>query len=132
MTPKATSPAAPKGLGDAGRDLHERIWADLGEDMELSERESAVLRLACVQVDRAADLEAQVDADGLMVAGSTKQPRVHPAVGEARQAALAAGRLLAMLALPDGDDAVPRTAAQVRASRAADARWQRGRRRGAA
>jgi P27 family predicted phage terminase small subunit len=122
---KAVIPRAPATLGPAGRELHRRIWRDLGEDMELSERERAVLALACVQVDRAAELDAQVDADGLMVAGSTKQLRVHPAVGEARQAALAAGRLLSMLALPDGEDAIPRTGAQIRAARAADARWNR-------
>jgi P27 family predicted phage terminase small subunit len=135
MTAKASIPRPPKNLGTAGRDLHRRIWADLGDEMELSERERTILALACTQVDRGAELEAAVDRDGLMVAGSTRQLRVNPAVGEARQAALAAGRLLSMLALPDGEDDVPRTAAQVRAKHASAARWghrQRGRRGSAA
>lgn len=119
---KHKSPPPPDTLGAAGRDLHSRIWGDL-DDMELSERESALLALACVQVDRSAELEARVDADGIMVAGSTGQLRVHPGVGEARQAALAAGRLLAMLQLPDGEDAVPRSVASARAAHAANARW---------
>lgn len=120
--------AVPASLGPAGRDLHARIWRDLGDAFELSERESEVLRLACVQVDRAAQLESLVEQDGVTAVGSRGQVRVHPAIAEARAAALAAGRLLGLLALPDGDEGVPRTAAQVRAARAASTRWKGARR----
>ena len=115
-------PRPPKGLGPAGRDLHKRIWADLGPDMELDAREREVLRLACLQVDVVAELESAVVRDGRIVAGSTGQARVHPAVGEARQAALAAGRLLGLLALVD-DDGRPQTMAQKRARHAAQSRY---------
>jgi hypothetical protein len=101
------------------------IWGGLPADWELSEREQGLLKLACSQVDRAAELDAAVDAAGLMTRGSAGQVRVHPGVAEARQCALAAGRLLGMLSLPDGADAVPMTIAQTRARRAAEARYGR-------
>ena len=116
--------------GPAARALREHIESGLPDDIELSEREEVFVDLAGQQLDRVAELEAVVDRDGVMVLGSAGQQRCHPGIGEARQAALAAARLLSMLALPDGAAAVPRTASQVRGAHAANARWAQ--RRGAA
>lgn len=113
---------APPELAGAGADLWTRVLVDVPEAFELTERELEILRLACRQVDAVAELEAAVERDGTTVKGSTGQIRVHPAVGEARQAALAAGRLLGMLAIPD-DEGEVLTPAQKRAQWAARNRW---------
>jgi len=68
-------------------------------------------------------LRAAVDADGTTVAGSTGQPRVHPALGDLRQHRLALGRLLAQLSLPDDVDEHLLSPVQARGRKAAQSRW---------
>lgn len=117
-------PRTPKGLGAAGRALWRSIHAGLPAALELDERQKAVLRLACDEVDQAARLDAQVAADGLMVIGSAGQPRVHPAVAEARSARAAAARVLGQLHLST-EEHPPKSAAAQHAQHAANARWDR-------
>lgn len=117
---------APKGFGNAGRAL----WASIRKtlqphDVELDERDLAVLTLACRQADDLARLEVVIAKQGVMAKGSTGQPVVHPAVQEARQARQAVQRALAQLELPvDEDTEAGESAASRRARRAAEARWR--------
>lgn len=116
-TPRDVPPA---GLSAAGLAL----WRVVTAEYALDERETHVLALACAQADVLAALEAAVVADGAMVAGSAGQPRLHPAVAEARQARIAVARLLGQLALPTAEGR-PTTARGQQARAAARARWAR-------
>jgi len=113
----------PKGLGPSGRALWKRIVDAVHDLYELDEREQEILRLACRQADDLVALEGAIKRDGRTVKGSAGQPRLHPAVAEARQARLAIGRLLGLLELPAGDDDEPRTERSRRAAHAANVRW---------
>jgi hypothetical protein len=105
-------PRAPKGAGPAGR----RLWRAVQEKYELDEHESALLAALCRQVGRLDELEALIEAEGLVVEGHGTC-KIHPAVVEARQTAIAVARISASLRLPSGDE---------------DAEPGRGQRRGAA
>jgi hypothetical protein len=101
---------------------------------ELERQHLEVLREVCRLLDRQNALEAAVRRDGEVVRGSTGQPRLHPALAESRQTALAVARLLDVLGL-DADVEEPETATTRKARAAAQARWgvvhQLERRRGA-
>lgn len=113
-------PAAPSGLGAAGRALWRRVTADL--DFEGESR--AVLELACRQADDVAALEELLATQGLVVNGSQGQPRLTPVVTELRQSRLALAKLLGDLpALTEQGRTM--TAGQKRGRRAANARWDR-------
>lgn len=123
------SPARPpERLGEAGTAL----WRSLTGAYELGPHELALLAVACRQADDVAALEEAIARDGLMVTGSTGQPVLNRAVTEVRQGRLALGRLLDQLALPvDDDELAPvlRSPASRKAQKAANARWDRERRR---
>lgn len=116
---------APKGLGKRGRALWRSVVSGLPDDWEFDDREAALLGLAARQADDLALLEEAIASRGTFVSGSAGQPVLNPAIGEARQARMAIGRLLGQLELPDGEEEQPRTAAGKRAQRAARARWDR-------
>jgi hypothetical protein len=92
-------------------------------DLLYEPRELELLASACRLRDKATQLEEAVGTD-VVVTGSKGQVRVHPAVAEARQAALAVAHLLGKLAIPTADER-PMTDKQRQASRAARARWDR-------
>jgi len=117
MSSKA--PTAPSGLGARGR----AFWRRGVVGYELSDTERELLAECCRLLDECESLRRAVDADGTTVAGSSGQPRVHPALGELRQHRLALGRLLAQLALPGVDESALASPAQARGRRAAAARW---------
>jgi phage terminase small subunit len=94
-----TIPRPPKGSGPAGR----RLWRAVQRDFELGEHESALLTAMCRQVDRLAELEELIAAEGLMVSGHGTV-KMHPAVVEARQTAIAVARISACLRLPAGEE----------------------------
>jgi phage terminase small subunit len=117
-------PKCPPRLDAAGRAL----WRRFVERFEFDPHELAVLESACRQADDVATLEALIADDGMTVPGSAGQPRLHPAVAEARNGRLALGKLLAQLRLPE--DAQPiRSEASTRAQRAAEVRWAAERKR---
>ena len=70
---------------------------------ELGEHERALLVALVRQVDRLDALEELIAADGLMVTGHGTT-KVHPAVVEARQTAIAVARIAACLRLPTGEE----------------------------
>ena len=109
----------PKGLGVAGR----RLWREMTLGLVYDEHELVLLRLAAEQADVLASLEELVATDGWTVEGSAGQPRLHPAVAEARAARQAVARLLAAIPTPD-DDGASRTPQQRRATKAANTRWR--------
>lgn len=99
---------------------------------ELTAPERRLLAEACATIDTLAALGEVVEAEGVTAEGSKGQTVTHPAVAEARQQRLALGRLVAQLALPDPEGGTIRTASQVGAQAAAQARWRGSRRGGVA
>lgn len=93
--------AAPPTLGPRAA----TFWAKVQADFELSDVEHELLVEACRLLDECERLNDALTEGGLVVAGSTGQPRVHPALTELRQHRLALGRLMAQLDLPDEDTA---------------------------
>jgi phage terminase small subunit len=94
-----TIPRAPKGSGPSAR----RLWAAVQREYELGEHERALLVAMCRQVDRLDELEELITAEGLTVAGHGTV-KMHPAVVEARQTAIAVARIAACLRLPAGEE----------------------------
>src|SRR5882672_4276376 len=94
-----TIPSAPRGCGPSGR----RLWKSVQAEFELGEHERALLTAMCRQVDRLEALEALIAAEGLTVTGHGTQ-KIHPAVVEARQTAIAVARISACLRLPAGEE----------------------------
>lgn len=86
----------PVGLGKSGRALWRKLTENIGYELQ----ELAYLEAACRLEDRAVELDALVEAEGLMVHGSKGQPVLHPAVAEARQARAEQARLLARVDWP--------------------------------
>lgn len=115
--PKTATP--PRDLAPRGR----RFWRSAVAAFQLSEVEFELLRECCRLLDECEALRASVDSEGVTVAGSAGQPRVHPALGELRQHRLALGKLLAQLALPDEEGEALASPLQARGRRGAQARW---------
>jgi hypothetical protein len=91
-------PRPPKGAGPSGR----RVWRAVLGEFELEEHERALVTALMRQVDRLDELEALITAEGLMVSGHGTV-KMHPAVIEARQSAIAVARISAALRLPAGE-----------------------------
>ena len=114
-------PAAPAGLGTAGR----RLWREVLADNDLRPDEAALLAQACGTLDLVGRLSSALAGQELLTPGSTGQARANPLLGELRAQRACLARLLGQLAVPDEDVDAPVTAASRRASRAANARWRR-------
>lgn len=98
-------PRPPKGAGPSGR----RVWRAVLGECELEEHERALVTALVRQVDRLDQLEQLIAEEGLMVTGHGTV-KVHPAVTEGRQSAIAVARISAALRLPAGEedeDALP-------------------------
>jgi hypothetical protein len=93
-----TIPRPPQGAGPSGR----RIWRAVLGEFELDEHERALVTALVRQVDRLDALEALIAEEGLMVSGHGTV-KMHPAVIEARQSAIAVARISAALRLPAGE-----------------------------
>lgn len=100
-------PRPPTGLRRSGRAL----WRAVQSDFELDEHEAATLTQACRITDLCDDLQATLDAEGVM-SESSQGMRVHPAAIELRQQGIALARLLAALRIPAGE--MPAAAKSVR------------------
>ena len=92
-------PRVPKGSGPSAR----RLWVAVTREFELGEHERALLVAMCRQVDRLDQLETLIADEGLMVSGHNTT-KVHPAVVESRQTAIAVARIAACLRLPAGEE----------------------------
>lgn len=113
------APRTPVGLAARGR----KFWRQTSAAYELSDTEWLLVGEACRVLDECDLLRQALDDDGIMVDGSTGQRRVNPAVGELRQHRLALAKLLGQIGLPDDEGDVLPSAGQVRARKAASARW---------
>jgi phage terminase small subunit len=77
--------------------LWKRICSDVSDEVELDERDHAILAAACDQADSIRELQQALRA-GRVIEGR-HGPRCHPAVAEVRQAQQAQARLLALIDL---------------------------------
>ena len=93
------------------------------KQFQLTDVETELLAEVCRTLDEIDLLEAALKADGVTVAGSTGQVRVHPAVAEIRSHRLALSRMMAQLDLPDAEGETLPAGKQVRGRAAARARW---------
>jgi hypothetical protein len=97
-------PAAPRGLGSAGK----RLWRGVfrpqpdGSRLELRADEAALLVEACHLVDDVEAIRAELDGEPLTVAGSMGQQVAHPLRAELHRTVGTLDRLLRTLSLPDG------------------------------
>lgn len=103
----------PAGLGAAGTAL----WRSVSPGIDFEPYELAHLEAACRLQDRAAELDALVATDGLMIGGSKGQRVLHPAVAEARAARAEIARLLARIEWPDDDARASQAGRRLRAAR---------------
>lgn len=91
-------PSPPAGLRRSGRAL----WRSVMTDYALDTHEESLLLQACRTSDSLDDLQALLEAEGLM--GETSQgPRIHPALVELRQQRVTFARLLTALRIPTGE-----------------------------
>lgn len=107
-------------VSDLTKGLPTRSGPNGVERAEWNEIESALLEVARRQANDIAALEAQLEADGLIVTGSKGQSRMSPIVTELRLSRQALVRVLAELRMPDAGPL--KNAAKQRAARA---RWNR-------
>jgi phage terminase small subunit len=87
-------PEPPKHLSAASR----RWWADVVSNFELESHHLKLLALAAEALDRTEQARAQIEKEGMTVAGRFG-PRTHPAVAIERDSRLAFARLLRELDL---------------------------------
>jgi len=113
-------PSPPADLGPAGAAL----WAAITATYVLAPAELAILGRAARTADILAGLDAVLAADGLTVAGSRGQPRVHPAVAAVEAQSRLLDALFRSLELPQPGEAAGRRHAPQQAA-AAKSRWQK-------
>lgn len=101
-------PPVPKGAGTEGR----RLWRAVLDDFVLAEHELSLLRQAVRVADICADLQAQVDQEGTILAG-----KAHPALVELRQQRILLTRLVVSLRVPMGDEDNEKQRTQYRGTR---------------
>lgn len=89
-------PRPPSSLGPDGK----KLWTAVLEGYTPDAVELHVLQLACQARDDAAAARTAIKADGVTVEG-LHGPRVHPAIGIARQAETNVSRLLGQLGVVD-------------------------------
>lgn len=92
-------PPAPTGSGRAGR----KLWRAVMEQFELNDHEVALLERACRTADACANLQAVVDAEGVMARNRFGDPVPHPALVELRAQSLVLARLIVALRVPLGE-----------------------------
>lgn len=97
----ASIPSAPRGLRAPGK----KLWTWYNTQFLLTEGEYALLREVCRTADAIDQLQAVLDADGVL-SESSQGVRVHPALAELRQQRITFARLLAVLRLNEPDDGV--------------------------
>lgn len=112
--------AVPEGLGPHGC----AFWAEVTSTARLAPHKARLLFEACREIDLIAELEAARGELGLIVEGSTGQPRIHPAVPELRLHRATLKVLVAELGLSDEAVDAPKSSRRSESARAAArARW---------
>lgn len=111
-----TEQKTPAGLEPAGRAL----WVEMTAGVAFRPDELAVLTQACRMADTVAALEDALEGKPLVVAGSQRQDRIHPAVQELR---LSRRTLAALLGSLDVPEAGGKESPSSRGRKAARARW---------
>lgn len=108
------------------------LWSSCVSDFDLSDFEQELLAEVVHTMTEIDALREALAADGVTVAGSRGQARVHPAVNEIRQHRMSLARLLKAIDLPSLDDEEPESWTTRNAREAARSRWdlERQRRRG--
>ena len=119
-----STPTTPKGTGPEGRRWLRALTAG---GWEFRPDELRLVPEAARLLDELALMNARITTDGLMVEGSTGQLRAHPLLAEVRGSRQVLVRIISQLGLPDDEQETTRTPNQVRASKAAQARWARAR-----
>lgn len=104
------------------------LWNDVVCRGPLGPDALVVLEEACRTVDLVDGLEEVVASSPLVVAGSTGQPVIHPAVSEVRSQRVVLAVLWRYLGLEEGVDGVPAPVSKagrrsMAARKAARARW---------
>lgn len=116
-------PKPPAGLKGRGR----KLWTDTVALFDLRPDELGLLLELCRELDTLDVLEAALAGAPLLVEGSAGQQRANPLLAEIRGHRLAAVQLFRSLGLTDADEGAEGqplpTPRQVRARRAARARW---------
>jgi hypothetical protein len=103
----ATEAKPPNELGPEGKRLWRSVARAVAEDdLELTAPELAWLRTACKLGDRAAQLEAAMDEQPLVVKGYNGQPVINSIWGEWRLVCQLQAQTLARLKLDIDSDAV--------------------------
>lgn len=102
-------------------DVRQQFQAELPDGFRFDARDLALLATAQRIADRIDALEAELEATGLTVTGSTGQPRLSPVVSEIRLQQTALARVLDGVHIPAGDG----ERKSPRHQRAATTRWER-------
>lgn len=113
-----TAPRAPRGLGSDGR----RFWQAMQASYRFSPQETAILTCACHNLDRQAQMRAELAGD-LVIEGSAGQPRANPLLSAMDSAERTFDVLIRALALPLPDEAQGRRRSPG-AAMAARERWK--------
>lgn len=101
MRKRTTTRTPPSHLSAEGKTLWRATVDEYAFD---SEADFALLRQLCESIDGARACRKRIAKDGLLVAGSTGQPRPHPllnAEAEYRRATLACVRALRLTTAPE-------------------------------
>ena len=122
---KRDIPRVPGGLGPAGR----AFWRKIVAVYELSPAEMALLARACRTLDVLARIDRELAAGGLVVTGSTGQPRANPLLASQAEQARVLETLIRGMSLPMPGEAEGRRRSPVQVE-AAQARWRKERGRG--
>ena len=105
-------------------DVRGEFQAELPDGYRFDARDLALLATAQRIADRIDALEAELEATGLTVTGSTGQFKVSPLVAEIRLQQTALARVLDGVHIPSGDGGERKSP---RHQRAATTRWERQR-----
>jgi hypothetical protein len=79
------------------------LWRAVLADFDLDEHELTLLRQAVAVADVCEDLQAIVEADGLLVVSRLGERRPHPALVELRMQRIVLARLIVALRVPLGE-----------------------------
>ncbi|AOX04780.1 hypothetical protein BJP05_00210 [Corynebacterium sp. NML98-0116] len=116
----------PEGLNTAGKHL----WDSMHNEFDFAGEPGklVILERACRTADQIAKLEEATSNAPMTATGSMGQLVIHPFIQEIRQQTSTLNTLIKSLGLPDSDEeaAVKAKTRQQAATKAANARWNRG------